>query len=247
MKNSILVLQFFALISVGYAQSVVPNNIRAANTLDRLVDLDGLSNADMLYGIPLPEGKVIGDTYLDAQWKAASILLYDKNKLIEGFPVRYDIHLNELEIKAKNGVKVLKGDKVKSFVWIDSLTNSPTYFVNAKEFKNEDNVTLTGFFQVLIDGSLPLFKKTKVDVKKANYNVQLNVGSLDDKILKKDELYVVKGHQVIELPSSKKKLLPFFGDKSEDIEKFIKENALTTNKEYHLTTIFKHYNSLVNN
>ncbi len=247
MKNSFLVLQFFALISVGYGQSVVPNNIRAANTLDRLVDLDGLSNADMLYGIPLPEGKVIGDTYLDVQWKAASILLYDKDKLIEGFPVRYDIHLNELEIKAKNGVKVLKGDKVKSFVWIDSLTNSPIYFVNAKEFKNEYNVTITGFFQVLTDGSLPLFKKTNVDVKKADYNVQLNVGSLDDKILKKHELYAVKGHRVIEVPSSKKKLLPLFGDKSKDVEKFIKENALTTNKEYHLTNIFKHYNSLVNN
>ena len=244
MKNSIFVLLFFALISFGYAQSVVPNNIRAANTLDRLVE-DGLSNADMLYGFPLPEGKIIGDTYLETQWNAASILLYDKDKLIEGFPVRYDIYLNELEIKARNGIKVLKGEKVKSFVWMDSLTNSPVYFVNAKEFQNADNVTLTGFFQVLTDGSLPLFKKTKVDVKKAHYNVQLNVGSLDDKILKKDELYVGKGHQVIEVPSSKKKLLPLFGDKSEDIEKFIKENALTTSKEYHLTSIFKYYNSLV--
>ena len=173
MKISILWFLLFALISLGYTQSVVPNNIRAANTLDRLVDLDGLSNADMLYGIPLPEGKVIGDTYLDVQWKAASILLYDKNKLIEGFPVRYDIHLNELEIKAKNGVKVLKGDKVKSFVWMDSLTNSPVYFVNAKEFQNEDNVTLSGFFQVLTDGALPLFKKTRVSFKKADYNIQL--------------------------------------------------------------------------
>src|SRR3990170_1363664 len=118
MKNSIFVLLFFALISFGYAQSVVPNNIRAANTLDRLVE-DGLSNADMLYGFPLPEGKIIGDTYLETQWKAASILLYDKDKLIEGFPARYDIYLNELEIKAKNGIKVLKGDKVKSFVWMD--------------------------------------------------------------------------------------------------------------------------------
>jgi len=243
MKNFILVFHFFALMSFGYAQSVVPSNIRAANTLDRLVDLDGLSNADMLYGIPLPEGKVIGDTYLEVQWKAASILLYEKDKLIEGFPARYDIYLNELEIKGKNGIKTLKGDKVKSFVWIDSLTNSPVYFVNAKEFKNEDNVTLTGFFQVLIDGSLPLFKKTKIDVKEADYNVQLNVGSLDDKILKKDELYVVKGHQVMEVPSSKKKLLQLFGDKSEDIQKFIKDNALKTNEEYHLTTIFKQYNS----
>jgi hypothetical protein len=247
MKNFILAFLFFLLVIPGHAQSVVPNNIRAANTLDRLVDLDGLSNADMLYGIPLPESKLIGDTYLHAQWIPASILLYDQEKLIEGFPMRYDIYLNQLEIKAKNGIKVLKGEKVKSFVWVDSLTKAPAFFVNAQEFTNLDNARLTGFFQVLTDGPLPLFKRTSVDVKKADYNVQLNVGSHDDKILKKEHLFVVKESRIVDVPSGRKKLLPLFGEKSEDVDKFIKANALTANKEHHLAIIFKHYNTLINN
>ena len=246
MKN--LAVFFFSLACLsGFAQAVVPPNIRAINTIERLNDYDGMTNGDLMYGIPLPEGKVIGDSYLDTHWKKSTILLYEKDKLIEGFPLRYDIFLDELEINARNGIKVLKGNKVKSFVWFDSLTTTPSYFVNGKDYKNEDNVSLTGFFQVLSDGSSPLLKKTNIAIRRADYNVALNVGSPDDKILKKEDFYMLKGSNVIEIPSSKKKMLTLFGDKAEVLEKYIKDNALSTTKEDNLKLIFQHYNSLVNN
>lgn len=244
MKYSLLTLIFFGTISISFSQSAVPNNIRATNTLERL---GGISKTDMLYGIPMPPGKVIGDTYLDMHWKNSSILLYEKDKLLEGYPVRYDIHSDELEINAKNGIKVLKGSKVKSFVWADSITNTPTYFVNAKEYKSDNNTNLGGFFQVVSDGAMPLFKKTTVEIKKADYNVAFNVGSHDDKILKKSDFYTLKGNEVVEIPGSKKKFLPLFGDKTEVIEKFIRDNGLSISKEENLKMIFDHYNSLVNN
>jgi len=58
---------------------------------------------------------------------------------------------------------------------------------------------------------------------------------------------MLKGDKVIELPSSKKKLLALFAEKEEDVEGFMKDNNLGTNKEEHLKLIFDHYNSLVNN
>ncbi|WP_276374081.1 hypothetical protein [Chryseolinea sp. H1M3-3] len=247
MKNLFLFFLLCIVVSDVLAQAVVPPNIRAANTLDRLVDLDGLGMADMLYGIPLPEGKVVGDTYLDTHWKYSTILLYDKDKMIEGYPTRYDIYLDELEVKGKNGVKVLKGNNVKSFVWIDSLSRMPSFFVNGKEYKNEENVPYTGFFEVLTEGTLPLFKRTFIDIKKADYNIQFNVGSHDDKIIKKNEFYMLKDNHVIALPSSKKKLVLVFDDKSEAIEKYIKDNNLASHKGEHLKLIFEYYNSLVNN
>lgn len=247
MKNLVRFPILLAFISTCYAQAVVPVNIRATNTLERLFDLDGMSYTDMLYGIPLPEGKVVGDTYLSTHWKNSTILLYEKDKLIEGYPVRYDIQLDELEIKARNGIKVLKGSKIKSFVWADSITRIPEYFVNAKDYKNEDNVPFTGFFQVLADGTHPLFKKTFIDIKKADYNIRFNVGSHDDKILKKSEFYTVKNNQVIELPAGRKKLIMLFSDKSEEMEKFMKDNDLASNKEGHLKILFDHYNTQVNN
>lgn len=247
MKNLILILFTLLPFSKAVAQAVVPENVRATNTLERLQDLDGVGLGDMLYGIPQPPGKVIGDTYLSTRWKQTSMLLYDNEKLLEGYPVRYDIHLDELEVKTRNGIKVLKGSRVKSFLWIDSLTSAPEYYVNAKDYKNEDNIPYTGFFQVLEDGTRPLLKKTLLDVRKADYNIQFNVGSHDDKILKKSQFYTVKDNQLIELPSSKKKLVSIFADKSEEMEKHIKENNLATNKADDLKLIFQHYNSLVNN
>ena len=247
MKNLVRILVLLTFAFKCYAQAVVPPNVRASNTLDRLRESRDFSTADMLYGIPLPEGKTIGDSYLDANWKDASILLYESEKLIEGFPIRYDIMTDDVEVKTKKGIKVLQGIKIKSFVWVDSVTKAPDYFVNAKDFKDESNVSYTGFFQVLSEGSLPLFQKAKIDIKKADYNIQFNVGSQDDKILKKIEFYTLKGKQVVELPSSKKKIVALFGDKSEAMEVFIKENDLSITKSDQLKIIFEHYNSLVNN
>jgi hypothetical protein len=225
----------------GYAQAVVPSNIRATNTLEKLFDYNGIDEGDILYGIPLPEGKVLGDTYLDTLWRNANILLYDKEKLIEGYPVRYDIYLDELEIKGKNGIKVLTGNKIKSFVWMDYFTNSPVYFINGKAFRNESDVPFTGFLQVLSEGPVPLLKRTYIDIKKADYNIALNVGSRDDKILKKNKFYALMNDKVIELPGSRKKFVSLFND--DKLEEFIRDNNLTTSKEEHLQIIFDHYNS----
>ncbi|HEX6226538.1 MAG TPA: hypothetical protein VFZ52_19090 [Chryseolinea sp.] len=245
MRNLVGILVMLMFVPWSNAQSVVPPNVRATHTLDKLTDLDGINTSDILYGIPLPPGKIVGDTYLDIHWRKSSILLYENDKLIEGFPVRYDIQANEAEIKSKSGIKVLKGEKIKSFVWVDSLSKTPDYFVNAKDFRNEDNVPYTGFFQVLTEGPVPLFKKTLLEIKKADYNLQFNVGSQDDKILKKSKYYALKDKRVLELPSSRKKLAAFFGDKAEPMEEFMRDNNLSP-KGDELKIIFEHYNSLVN-
>ncbi len=228
------------------AQTVVPPNIRASNTIEKLTDFRGLETGEMLFGIPLTEGKVIGDTYLDTKWKTGSIMLYDKEKLIERYPIRYDIYTNELDIKAGQQVKVIAGNKIKSFSWIDSSYTEPVYFINACDFKNEEGTQFRGFFQVLVDGPLPLLCKTDIVVRKADYNVQMNVGSKDDKILKKEKYYYLKDGKALEVPGSKKKMLALFGEHAITIEKYIKENR-SSSKEDELLLAFDQYRKLVRN
>ena len=243
-----LVSVIFMLIGAveGHCQAVVPQNIRATNTLEKLFDYNGIDEGDILYGIPLPEGKIVGDTYMDTNWRMANVMLYEKEKLIEGFPMRYDIHLDELEFKGKNGIKVLAGSKVKSFVWADSITRTPSYFINGKAFRNEDDTPFTGFFEVLSEGAVPLLKKTYIDVKKADYNVAMNVGSRDDKILKKKKFYILKENRVVELPGSRKKFLSIFNE-NQRLEEFIRQNSLSVTDERDLKLIMSHYNSAPNN
>src|SRR5687768_3767333 len=97
----------FVLLSVTSVLSqgtVIPSNIRATNTLD---DLTQLMPNEVLYGIPLPPKKLIGDSYMHGDWRKTNILLYAKETLLEGYPVRYDLLKDELEVNSKSGVKVL--------------------------------------------------------------------------------------------------------------------------------------------
>ena len=173
-------------------------------------------------------------------------MLYEKEKLIEGFPMRYDIHLDELEFKGKSGIKVLAGSKVKSFVWADSITRTHAYFINGKSFRNEDDVPFAGFFEVLEEGSVPLLKKTYISVRKADYNVAMNVGSRDDKILKKNKYYVLKENRLVELPASRKKFVNIFNNNPR-LDEFIRQNGLSVTNEHDLKLIVSHHNSLPNN
>ncbi len=236
-----------ALLNSEFANgqtSAIPNTVRAVNALERLTDSNGLGANEMIYGIPLPPGKVIGDTYLSTSFRQAAILLYKDNKLLEGYPIRYDIQSDELDVKTSKGIKVLEGRNIKSFLWVDSAHLDPVYFVNAKEYKL-GGTPLTGFFEVLVDGKAPLFKKTNLALKKANYNEALSVGSRDDKILKQSEFYIGQSGRVIELPSTKKKFLPLFESKAAEMEKFIDTSGLSIKKQDDLIAIFKHYNALI--
>lgn len=243
--SSTVILVLLAL-SIGFVKaqnSAIPNYVRAVNALERLSDSNGLGTNEMVYGIPLPPGKVIGDTYLSTSWKKSVILLYKENKLLEGYQVRYDVQADELEVKTSKGIKVLKGRAIKSFMWIDSLRTDPYYFVNAADYKT-DGAPLAGFFEVLVDGPTPLFKKTRLAMKKANYNVALNVGSRDDQILKVHEYFVARSGKVTEIPSSRKKIAAVFSPKEEDIAKYMNANDLSVRKETDLVHIFQFYNSL---
>jgi hypothetical protein len=244
-KHFTTIIFFLCGISKILAQpvSAIPANIRATNTLDRLSDPNGLGSGDVVYGIPMPPGKVIGDTYLKAEWQRGTILLYDQGKMIEGYPLRYDIKTDELEIRGKGSVKVLSGSKIRSFVWIDSLSRIPVYFVNGKEYKNNEGIPLTGFFEIVEDGRMPILKKTTITIRKADYSVALDVGSRDDKILKKHDYYYALDHQVNEVPSSRKKLYAIFGNRAEEIEGFVKNNNLNITREDHLREIFRYYNA----
>jgi len=229
-RHCILFLVSIASLNCYAQGSVIPSNVRAVNTIERLTDSNGLGNNEMMFGIPLPEGKVIGDTYLSTEWKRSVILLYDKNKLIEGFPARYDIKADELDVKGASGVKVLEGRKVKSFMWMDSSRTDPYYFVNAKEFK-VDGVPLIGFYEVLVDGNAPLFKKMNITIKKADYNVTLAMGSRDDKILKNPAYYLADGNTAYEIPNSKKKFLQLLKSKADEVESYMESNGLSLKKE----------------
>jgi hypothetical protein len=224
-----------------FSQGSVPSKIRAANTLDRLSDKDGLSRTDMIQGLAPPPGRIVGDTYLNKKWNKASLLLFDSEKMIEGYPVKYDIQQDVVEVMAKNGIKIIEGKKIKSMVWIDSVTSTPSYFVNARDY-NIEGAALNGFLEVIVDGTLPLMKRTTIIEKEPDYVPALDVGSRDKKILKKETFFCSQKASLKKI-GNKKSVLPVFGDQSKDVESFVKANKLNLNKTPDLLKAFEYYNS----
>ncbi|NJN41234.1 MAG: hypothetical protein HC811_02305 [Flammeovirgaceae bacterium] len=238
-----LILLFFVLNGFCHAQTI-PTPVRADWTIDRLMDRNGLSGSDQLYGVGISPGELIGDTYLNNRWNRASFLLYKDEKLIEGVWTRYDIKGDLFEIQTNMGLKIVDGKNIKSFVWLDSITNGASFFINTRDLKTGKG-KIYSFMEVISDGKLPLLKRTYINIKKADYRPEFDTGSKDDIILKVDEFYVLRDDQLIDLPRKKKEIFSLFGDRSVELENFYKVNGLRVNEERSLILLFNEYNLLV--
>lgn len=209
--------------------------------LERMSSTEMLVAGSSVHTLPPSPPDVIGDDMLNQHYQKATFLLNDSS-LLEGLPVKYFITRNEFDVKTKAGLRALKGDRVKSFVWIDSATKKPQVFISAREFKRPDGTPGVGFFQLITEGKVGLMKQTEVIFKEANYHEALNVGSRDHKLIKKIHYYYLINNTFSPLP--KKKLDTVFPDHKSEVQRFIKINTLDLNREDHLQALFDYYNSL---
>ena len=243
-NNSLLVLIFFLLqFSVLEAQQSSSTRTYMQNRYN----LERLSNPDQLVmgtvqSLPMAPPDVIGTDLLNRNFNRSTFLLNDSS-MLEGLLARYYVIRNEFDIKTAQGIRTLKGERVKGFIWIDSATNRPQVFVNMKSYLNQYGVPGTGFMQILSEGKLTLLKQTEVVFKEANYHVALNVGTVDHQFISKTNFYYLIGDVFHPLPS-KRKVMEIFPDHQAELQRFIKINQLDLKDEYHLMALFDYYNSL---
>ncbi len=166
--------------------AALQKTIRATNVSRLLVERPNMTG-NTIYGIAPEPKRVEGNFYLDPKWNLASILLYREHSVLEGFRVRYNINSNTFELMEpeKNRVSTMPGSRIQNIVWMDSAYQVPRYFVNGMDFK-DDGVPVSGFFEVVVDGELPLMRRTIAVFKESNYNTALMVGNRNDQIIKRN-------------------------------------------------------------
>jgi hypothetical protein len=230
---------------VSLAQTpAINNNVRASNLLNRFTEYR-LTPGEMAIGISTPrEVKVIGDVYLDIHWGKSSIEVFNSDKLIEGYFTRFDIKNNEVEFQIDRSVRVLPGNKVKSVVWIDSITQQPRVIENASKYVFNE-VPINGFLEILVDGKTPLLKRYFLEILKPDFSPALNVGSKDYRILKKAEYFYAIGNQLIKI-KGKKSLGQLISNSEKDLNSFIQAESLNLNKEEDLRKLFYFSNPSTN-
>ncbi|GAB3226635.1 carboxypeptidase-like regulatory domain-containing protein [Algoriphagus aestuariicola] len=224
--------------------AALQKTIRATNVSRLLVERPNLMG-NAIYGIPPEPKKVEGNFYLDNKWNVASILLYREQTVLEGFRVRYNINSNTFELMEpeKNLVTTMPGLRIQNIVWMDSTYKVPRYFVNGMDFRDE-GVPISGFFEVIVEGQLPLMRRTIAVFKESNYNTALMVGNRNDQIIKRNVYYYLKGKDLFEVPKKRKDLFPIFGEKAEEMENFVSTNEIDLKKTGSIFQLFTYYNSL---
>lgn len=223
------------------AQNLTPKIVQSDQLIKRWAIGDRSVGQQMVIMPPAP-GTKVSEVYVDVQWKRSSVALYGNDNLLDGFPVRYDLKANSLEFNVNNEVKVLDVRKVKSMVWLDSLSNYPHNFVNGKEF-TLNNIPLTTLLEVLAEGKLNLYKQFTYWIRPPDFNPALNSGSPDERIYV-TEHFLYGGDKILtEAPSKKKALPAIFGDQAAAVKNFMKERDLSASKENDLIAIFEYYNA----
>ncbi|NVJ86165.1 MAG: carboxypeptidase-like regulatory domain-containing protein [Algoriphagus sp.] len=235
------------LVKFGASGSgqALQKTIRSDNIIRLINERPNFIGGNMVYGIAPEPKKLEGHNYLDSKWNRASILMYRDQQVLESFRVRYNIVSNMFELMEpeNNLVSVMPGLRIQNIVWIDSTYQVPRYFVNGMDFLDE-GVPISGFFEVLVDGELPLMRRTLAVLKESNYNQALMVGERNDQIVKRNTYYYLKGKNVIEIPRKRKKFFELFGEKASEMEAFATENSFSVKDPSAIFQLFTHYNSM---
>lgn len=224
--------------------AAIQKTIRSANILNLLNSRPNFIGGNMIYGIPMEPKRVEGNTYLDLKWNLSTILLYREQEILEGYRTRYNILSNQFELMEPETFQIstMAGFRIQNIVLMDSSYNVPRFFVNGMDFK-EEGVPISGFFEVLVEGQMPLMRRTMAIFKESNYNTALMIGNRNDQFIKRNIYYYLVGINLTEMPSQRKKLFAIFGDKAQMMEEFALQNSLNIREASAIFQLFTHYNS----
>ena len=230
--------------SVSCFSLIVIVNLQVMGQLSRtdgMIDLAHDMPNTLIQQIPFEPITTQGSYYYLEEWKEGQIEL--KNGMsITGFPLKYDIKNNEFILNVRSQIKVLNGSKINQFAIFDG--EKFINFISAQTF-TLDNLPFDGFFEVLVDGEqYKLLSKWSTKIKKATYNVALDMGTEENKIFKVETLYLAKKTSLYKLRKNKKRFLANFGDSAKIIEQYVRKHKLSFKKKEDLQKIVAFSNTL---
>jgi hypothetical protein len=230
-KKYILLLYF--LPEIVYSQS-------SYTRIDPVVDRTYF----LVKEFPVKSPGNVGTTYLNEKYNKADVKLkpgqFSVSELKQ-IDVQLDLKDDNLEIATPQGIKILNGTKVEQFEWVDAQTGEHEVFVNCDKFAL-DGTKAIGFGKVLSDKKVMLLEFNYVEMVQAAYNPALDVGSKDNKIVKKQKLYLVKDGVMNRC--DRKSILALLDDDQGTLRKYAKQNKINLNKQDGLKQLVDYYNSI---
>lgn len=231
----LLLVVLLATVSMARAQNYLHNRY----TLERMGTQAANPN-QIVTSMPPAPAEVQGDVYFNKTFNVSAFELYD-GRIVEGFLTKLDLNRLEFDVVTPQGIRVLKGELIRSLIMIDSVTQAQSNFVNAKEWKGKDPVQ--GFFEVLAEGEMTLVRKSEVIFKKADFHPALSVGSRDHQYVRKDQLYYVRNNEFFQLPP-KKNVMSIFGDRKKEMNAYLNKSSINLSRDSDIARLVAYYNTL---
>ena len=168
---------------------------------------------------------------------------------VEGTPYLFD-DWREGVVQLKNGTTYkdvpLKYDQVAEQLLFSHKGQALTFVDPVNEFRfNDGPVFRSGygksFHEILSDGGTKLIRRKFKQIMESK---EYNSASATRKFVDVENLFIVKGGELIRVRKDKKSVLSALGDKTAQLETFIRSEKLNLKNEQGIIRLLAYYNSL---
>ncbi len=236
--------RFWRLLAAGAGAWVLHGTACAQfQNKTNMLDEGGTNPGLVLNELRLPAPGVTGTFYLADDWHTGNVYL-GRNRTLNGYPLKYDLEHNLLEIKADSQVRVCPAGQLEKFEWTDGATGNRRVFLNGAPYTYPNGGRTTGVLELLTDGPLQLLVQARADVQPPTYTPAVDMGRREARVAVKEKLWAATGKSLREWPARGDKTADLFGAHAGQVTAFVKTNRLKFNKREDAVRIVTYYNSL---
>ena len=206
------------------------------------INLDRVGSRDVVQTYDNYVPKTQGSIYFYEEWSDATAVMGGQ---ASDYRARYDIINQTLEINKNGTVYDIPAGLIESFTLNveEDIRTKEVRFVNITKI-SDLRVKGVAFMVVATDTEdLKVYKSIRGEVMKPSYNIALDTGSKDTKIVKITEYFVESQGKIVQLPKTKKKeILAFIKKYSPDGADFAVRQKLNLKKDKDLDRLFDYIN-----
>lgn len=175
------------------------------------------------------------------QWHDGKIVLITGDTLKGN--VKYDLQQDLVQYeRSKTAPEVFTPRKVLYFEIYDRTVNRYRIFF-ALPYNATISYKTSIFFELLEEGKLTLLAREAVEYR--TFSSPYYFGSYTREVLVYKYFFLEEDGSIVEFIGNKNDLLSLMGNKSEDVDKYIRTNRLKFDEKYDLVKIVAYYNSLI--
>jgi len=211
------------------AGSFTPPGGEVNDTIDRQILYNGRAWRNIYY-------RVKGDQFLfSSDFLPGSVVIGEKK--FRNLHLKYDIYNDELIIITDRGIIIQLNKEMIDRFNLEYMNQVYTF----KKLEADSVNSLSGYFNVLYDGTTSLYVKYKKEI------LLLAVDNKYDMFNQINKIYLQK-NGIVEQVNSKRKLLNLIKDQKQKIHGFIKSNKIRISRKNPegFTPVIEYYDKLTN-